>query len=247
MATASSTPFMQRSASACYCMCSEPVQLLMILALLCCLYRLAIAAAVPSPSDTPELLDRRVFGHAFFSRGPHQPDESKSLSLHAGRLSAILRPGIFGPSLAAGAYHAVLIWATQFASMAGWPFLASRGRDALVENPGAIRWIGRASGVLLISVSATTLCTVSSETLPQSAKLCPSLVITPRAIDLQISGRKPSSGSRSVAPEQWSGCFPAELFASTLLRPISSKAWRSTCLSACVIKPLPGQWRQCRK
>ncbi len=51
----------------------------------------------------------------------------------------------------------LLIWMTQLVVYGGLAVLAARGRDALVNNPSAIRLIGRASGVLLLLVSALTL------------------------------------------------------------------------------------------
>lgn len=63
----------------------------------------------------------------------------------------------FGPLWRQALVLMLLIWAVQLVVYGGLATLAARGRDVLVQNPSAIRLVGRACGALLLCISALTL------------------------------------------------------------------------------------------
>jgi threonine/homoserine/homoserine lactone efflux protein len=67
-----------------------------------------------------------------------------------------LRPE-FGPVWRQAAIMLVVIWITQLAVYGGLALAAARSRDALIGNPAATRFIGRAAGVLLVAIAAVTV------------------------------------------------------------------------------------------
>jgi len=51
----------------------------------------------------------------------------------------------------------LVIWVTQLAIYGGLALAAARSRDALIGSPGTTRLIGRAAGVLLVTIAVITL------------------------------------------------------------------------------------------
>jgi threonine/homoserine/homoserine lactone efflux protein len=69
-----------------------------------------------------------------------------------------LRPE-FGPLWRQTIVMLLMIWATQLAVYGGLALAAARSRDALIGNPAATRFIGRAAGVLLVAIAVVTVWT----------------------------------------------------------------------------------------
>lgn len=67
-----------------------------------------------------------------------------------------LRPE-FGPLWRQTIVMLLMIWATQLAVYGGLALAAARSRDALINSPGATRFIGRAAGVLLVAIAVITV------------------------------------------------------------------------------------------
>lgn len=63
----------------------------------------------------------------------------------------------FGPVWRQAAVMLAVIWATQLAVYGGLALAAARSRDLLTASPAATRLIGRAAGVLLVTIAAVTL------------------------------------------------------------------------------------------
>lgn len=63
----------------------------------------------------------------------------------------------YGPLLPQAAVMALIVVTVQGAIYGGLALAALKGRDALVSNPSATIWIGRAAGWMLIAVAALTL------------------------------------------------------------------------------------------
>ncbi|MDR6756018.1 threonine/homoserine/homoserine lactone efflux protein [Mycoplana sp. BE70] len=67
-----------------------------------------------------------------------------------------LRPE-FGPIWRQASVMVLMIWMTQLAVYGSLAVAAGRGRDMLVGSPQATRFVGRASGLLLIAIAVVTL------------------------------------------------------------------------------------------
>lgn len=134
-------------------------QLLTVLLVLGALYVAYIGWQLLNSSITvgsPDRLDRRASWVRFRQGALTSLMNPKAYLFMLAVYPQFLHPQ-FGPLWRQALVLLLLIWVTQLIVYGGLAVLAARGRDALVNNPSAIRLIGRASGALLLLVSALTL------------------------------------------------------------------------------------------